>query len=79
MSSVDIRAIQEQMKMAALDGLKGYAQDHYAEVQQYSKTEYVSKAAASGFQVLREPLWNKGAYSLFVSFQRLQRNAAPRK
>ena len=60
MSSVDIHAIEEQMKMAALDGLRGYAQDHYAEVEQYSKTEYVSKAAASGYQVLREPLWNKG-------------------
>ena len=60
MSSIDIHAIEEQMKMAALDGLRGYAQDHYAEVEQYSKTEYVSKAAATGYQVLREPLWNKG-------------------
>lgn len=64
MSSVDITAIQEQMKMASLDGLRGYSQDHYAEVQQYSQTEYISKSAASGYQVLREPAWNKGAYYL---------------
>lgn len=60
MSSIDIHAIEEQMKMAALDGLRGYAQDHYAEVEQYKSTEYVSQAAATGYQVLREPLWNKG-------------------
>lgn len=60
MSSVDITAIEEQMKMAALDGLRGYAQNHYGEVQQYRPTEYIPQSAAGGYQVLREPLWNKG-------------------
>lgn len=60
MSSVDISAIEEQMKMAALDGLRGYAQNHYGEVQQYRSTDYVPQSAAGGYQVLREPLWNKG-------------------
>ena len=63
MSSVDITAIEEQMKMASLDGLRGYAQDHYGEVQQYVKTEYVPKSAATGYQILREPLWNKGGWN----------------
>lgn len=60
MSSVNTQAIQERMKMASLDGLRGYAQNHYGEVQQYVKTEYVPKSQATGFQILREPSWNKG-------------------
>lgn len=61
MSTVDISAIEQRMKMASLDGLRGYAQDHYGEVKQYRTTDYVPKSAAGGYQVLREPLWNKGA------------------
>ncbi|KXJ92751.1 NADP-dependent malic enzyme [Microdochium bolleyi] len=60
MSSVDIAAIEERMKMAALDGLRGYAQDHYGEVHQDKPTDYVPSTAAGGYQVLREPAWNKG-------------------
>jgi hypothetical protein len=60
MSSVDIATIEEAMKMASLDTLRGYAQNHYGQVQQYAKTEYISKGQATGYQVLREPLWNKG-------------------
>lgn len=60
MSSVDITAIEEQMKMASLDSLRGYSQSHFGEVQQYRPTEYVSKSSACGYQVLREPAWNKG-------------------
>jgi len=60
MSSVDITAIEERMKMAALDGLRGYAQDHYGEVHQDHATDYVPSDAAGGYQVLREPAWNKG-------------------
>ncbi|KAI0129944.1 malic enzyme [Xylariales sp. AK1849] len=60
MSSVDITAIEEQMKMATLDGLRGYSQNHYGEVQQYRNTDYVPKSSACGYQVLREPFWNKG-------------------
>ncbi|KAI1342003.1 NADP-dependent malic enzyme [Xylariaceae sp. FL0016] len=72
MSSVDITAIEQQMKMAALDGLRGYAQDHYGEVKQYSNTEYVPKSAAAGYQVLREPLWNKGLS--FTPEERVSKN-----
>lgn len=60
MSTVDITTIAEAMKMANLDTLRGYATNHYGQVQQYSKTEYVPKGQAAGYQVLREPLWNKG-------------------
>jgi malate dehydrogenase (oxaloacetate-decarboxylating)(NADP+) len=62
MSTVDIASIEQRMKMAALDGLRGYAQDHYGEVKQYRSTDYVPKSAAGGYQVLREPLWNKGVH-----------------
>ncbi|ORY71249.1 NADP-dependent malic enzyme [Pseudomassariella vexata] len=72
MSSVDIAAIEQQMKMASLDGLRGYAQNHYGEVQQYRKTEYVPKSSACGYQVLREPLWNKGLS--FTAEERVSKN-----
>ncbi|KAJ8127313.1 hypothetical protein O1611_g6323 [Lasiodiplodia mahajangana] len=64
MSTVDIASIEQRMKMASLDGLRGYAQDHYGEVKQYRTTDYVPKSAAGGYQVLREPLWNKGVHLL---------------
>lgn len=60
MAAIDVEAIEKEMKMAALDGLKGYAQDHYGTVQQYRTTDYVPKSHAGGYQVLREPAWNKG-------------------
>jgi malate dehydrogenase (oxaloacetate-decarboxylating)(NADP+) len=60
MAAVDVDAIDAQMKMAALDTLKGYAQDHYGVVEQYRTTDYVPKSSAGGYQVLREPAWNKG-------------------
>ncbi|KAI0119438.1 NADP-dependent malic enzyme [Daldinia grandis] len=72
MSSVDISAIEEQMKMAALDGLRGYAQNHYGEVQQYRSTDYVPQSAAGGYQILREPLWNKGLS--FTPDERVSKN-----
>lgn len=46
--------------MANLDTLRGYAQNHYAEVHQYATTEYVPENKALGYQVLNEPMWNKG-------------------
>jgi malate dehydrogenase (oxaloacetate-decarboxylating)(NADP+) len=60
MSSVDITAIEEAMRMANLDTLRGYAQNHYGEVRQYANTEYISASQAMGYQVLNEPMWNKG-------------------
>jgi hypothetical protein len=62
MSTVDIASIEEAMKMANLDTLRGYAQNHYGEVKQYTTTEYIGQTQAAGYQVLREPLWNKGEY-----------------
>lgn len=60
MSSVDVSAIEEAMKLASLDQHRGYAQDHYTEVKQDHDTEYLKESDASAYQVLREPLWNKG-------------------
>ena len=60
MAGVDVEALEDQMRIAALDGLKGYAQDHYGTVQQYHETEYITRNMAAGYQVLREPAWNKG-------------------
>lgn len=72
MSTVDIAAIEEAMKLAQLDTLRGYSQNHYGEVQQYSQTEYVPYDQAAGYQVLREPLWNKG--TSFTPEQRVSKN-----
>ncbi len=61
MSSVDISAIEEAMRMASLDTLRGYAQNRVSnEVRQYATTEYLSQTQALGYQVLSEPMWNKG-------------------
>lgn len=60
MSSIDIQGIEEAMKAQQLDQLRGYRQDTYGEVQQTRQTEYISEYQATGYQVLREPLWNKG-------------------
>ncbi|KAK6072944.1 NADP-dependent malic enzyme [Seiridium cupressi] len=72
MSSVDINAIEARMKMAALDGLRGYSQNHYGEVQQHRSTDYVPQSSACGYQVLREPLWNKGLS--FTPEERVSKN-----
>jgi len=48
------------MKQSSLDVLRGYSQDHYGTVEQYRTTDYVPKNMAGGYQVLREPAWNKG-------------------
>ena len=71
MSSVDIQGIEEAMKAQQLDQLRGYRQDTYGEVQQTRQTEYISEFQATGYQVLREPLWNKGqwySHSLNIIF-----------
>jgi hypothetical protein len=60
MSLVDTTALENSMKLAQLDSLRGYSQNHYAVVQQTEDTEYVPRTSARGYQVLREPSWNKG-------------------
>lgn len=63
MSTVDIAAIEEAMKMAALDQHRGYAKESYGEIKQDRDTEYMAKTQAAGYQIIREPLWNKGMSS----------------
>lgn len=63
LSSVDLTAIEAGIKAASLDQLRGYAQNHYTQINQPSQTEYISETMAGGYQVLREPAWNKGQYS----------------
>lgn len=60
MSAVDISAIQEAMKLTSLDQHRGYSQDRFAEVKQTQPTEYMEESAAAGYQIIREPHWNKG-------------------
>lgn len=48
------------MRMANLDTLRGYSQNHYGEVHQQANTEYLGQTQALGYQVLAEPMWNKG-------------------
>lgn len=70
--AVDVSAIAEAMKVASLDQLRGYAQHHYGEVRQHKQTEYVSRYQAAGYQVLREPMWNRGLS--FTPEERVSRN-----
>ncbi|KAM3067095.1 hypothetical protein ACMFMG_011766 [Clarireedia jacksonii] len=72
LGSIDIAAIEAAMKQSSLDHLKGYAQDHYGTIKQYSTTEYVPKTTAGGYQVLREPAWNKG--TSFTPEERITKN-----
>ncbi|KAK3501689.1 hypothetical protein B0T13DRAFT_487702 [Neurospora crassa] len=61
MSSVDLSTIEEALKMANLDTMKGYCQKTYGEVHQETTTEYISQEEARGYQVLNQPHWNKVA------------------
>jgi malate dehydrogenase (oxaloacetate-decarboxylating)(NADP+) len=58
--------------MAQLDTLKGYSQDHFGVVKQYRTTDYVPKSSAGGYQVIREPAWNKG--TSFSPDERISKN-----
>jgi len=72
LSSVDVTAIEQAMKAANLDQLRGYAQNHYAQVNQDGTTEYIPQSEASGYQVIGEPLWNKGLS--FTPEERISKN-----
>ncbi|KND93927.1 NADP-dependent malic enzyme [Tolypocladium ophioglossoides CBS 100239] len=72
MSSVDVFAIEEAMKMAALDQHRGYTQSHIGEVKQDTDTEYLDHSKAAGYQVIHEPLWNKGLS--FTPEERVSKN-----
>ncbi|RDW59893.1 hypothetical protein BP6252_12980 [Coleophoma cylindrospora] len=72
LSSIDIQTLEANMRAQSLDTLRGYATNHYGEVHQERPTEYVSKETATGYQVLREPAWNKG--TSFTPEERVKRN-----
>ncbi|KAH7318596.1 malic enzyme [Stachybotrys elegans] len=72
LSSVDVYAIEQAMKAASLDQHRGYAQNHFSEVQQASETDYMPESRAAGYQVLAEPMWNKGLG--FTPEQRVSKN-----
>jgi malate dehydrogenase (oxaloacetate-decarboxylating)(NADP+) len=60
MGLADTTALEDSMKLAQLDTMRGYAQDNYAVVCQSDDAEHVPRESARGYQVLREPSWNKG-------------------
>ncbi|CAI4213928.1 unnamed protein product [Parascedosporium putredinis] len=60
MASVDLAMIEDRMRAASLDQLRGYNQNSYGEVQQYKAVEYIPESQALSYQVLREPSWNRG-------------------
>lgn len=60
MSSVDIATIEEAMRTANLDTMRGYTPNTPGEVRQHATTEYLTHNQALGYQILTEPLWNKG-------------------
>jgi malate dehydrogenase (oxaloacetate-decarboxylating)(NADP+) len=62
MSAVNLAAIEDAISAASLDQLRGYSQRHHPEVRQTSQTDYVDEKMAAGYQLLREPLWNKGTF-----------------
>ncbi|KFA63239.1 hypothetical protein S40285_04908 [Stachybotrys chlorohalonatus IBT 40285] len=72
LSTVDVYALEEAMKAAALDQHRGYAQNHYSEVKQHHNTEYMPQSQASGYQLLDQPQWNKGLS--FTPEERVSKN-----
>ncbi|KFY83678.1 hypothetical protein V500_10008 [Pseudogymnoascus sp. VKM F-4518 (FW-2643)] len=73
LSFVDTAAIDAQMKLASLDHLAGYSTKAYpAPVTQPATTEYIPKDMAKGYQVLREPAWNKS--TSFTPEERVTKN-----
>jgi malate dehydrogenase (oxaloacetate-decarboxylating)(NADP+) len=56
----DTTALENSFKAASLDTMRGYSQNAYAVVQQTHDTEIIPRPRARGYQLLREPAWNKG-------------------
>lgn len=75
MSTVDIQALEEAMKAAQLDQLRGYRKDTYGEVKQAKENVYVTDVArqeAIGQQILREPMFNKGKLHQFYRYRHMR-------
>jgi malate dehydrogenase (oxaloacetate-decarboxylating)(NADP+) len=60
----DTAALENSSKTATLDTMRGYSQNAYAVVQQTHETETIPRPRARGYQLLREPAWNKGWASI---------------
>ncbi len=63
----DTTALENSFKAASLDSMRGYSQNAYAVVEQTHETESIPRPRARGYQLLREPAWNKGRASMLVS------------
>jgi len=63
----DTTALENSFKAASLDTMRGYSQNAYAVVQQTHDTESIPRPRARGYQLLREPAWNKGWALILVS------------
>ena len=59
-------ALESSFKAASLDTMRGYSQNAYAVVEQTHETETIPRPRARGYQLLREPAWNKGWASTLV-------------
>lgn len=70
---IDTAAIDAQMKLASLNHLAGYATTSYPDaVPQSSTTKYTPEEMARGYEVLREPFFNKGAFYLTLTSLQVQ-------
>jgi malate dehydrogenase (oxaloacetate-decarboxylating)(NADP+) len=61
----DTTALERSFKAASLDTMRGYSQNAYAVVEQTHETESIPRPRARGYQLLREPAWNKGWLQLY--------------
>ena len=62
----DTTALENSFKAASLDTMRGYSQNAYAVVEQTHETESIPRPRARGYQLLREPAWNKGWASILI-------------
>ncbi|KAG6041237.1 hypothetical protein E4U41_005520 [Claviceps citrina] len=56
----NVFAMGDAVGTGVVDQRRGYATDAYAEARQDGASEHVAKSQAAGYQLIREPLWNKG-------------------
>lgn len=56
----DTTSLENSFKIASFDTIRSYAQNYYAVAEQPHETEDIPRPSARGYQLLREPSWNKG-------------------